>query len=276
MEITLEVDYDGLVRDLLRAKAYNTESHRAATLVLAETFVEFIDDYMAEHHDTNRYINGWIKALLATGSRAVRKKAYKKSSRHEAYVEKLTAQHESAVRLLDQHEKGIAQYEQWDQSAPPRKDGKPRKKRMDQPHAQRKLERIRELKKEVRRTERELRRALGSESILFFDRRANERGKRENHTVRDKIYGGDGRMFTIGDQLFVELANQEPHARLVEAHPKLGHPVKAAFAALRHIGIRRASRSYMNKMAERFGPPKPTDALSVVRDNEIMAGSRAA
>ncbi len=276
MEITLEVNYDGLVRDLVRAKAYNAEAHRAATLVMAEFFVKFIDDYMAEHHDTNRYINGWIAALLATGSRAVRKKAYRKSARYEQYIEKLTAQRDRAVRLLDQHERGIAQYEEWDRTAPPRKDGKPRKRRMDQPHAIRKLERIGELRKEVKRTERELRRALGSETIIFFDRFANERRTRENHTVRHKVYGGDGRLFTIGDQLFVELGNKEPHARLVEKHPKLGHPVKAAYAALRHIGLRRASRKYMDTLAERFGPPKPTDALSVVRDNEIMAGSRAA
>ena len=142
---------------------------------------------------------------------------------------------------------------------------------MDQPHVAEKLRKIRKLRKEVERTERELRRALGSESIIFFDRNANERRTRENHTVRHKIYGGDGKLFTIGDQLFVELSNQEPHARLVEAHPKLGHPVKAAYAALRHIGIRRASTSYMNRMAKRFGPPRPTDALSVVSNPTILA-----
>lgn len=276
MDIKLEVDYDGLVRDLVRAKAYSTQAHRAATLVMAEFFVKFIDGYMRKHHDTNRYINGWIGALQAVGITSVRKKAYKKSSRYERYIEKLTSQRDRAVRSLEREEEILERYRLHDALSPPRRDGKPRKRRMDQPHTIKKLERVEWLKKQVKRTERELRRAMGSETVIFFDRFANERRTRENHTVRHNIAGGDGRLFTIGEQLFVELGNKEPHARLVEKHPKLGHPVKAAYAALRHIGLRRASKRYMDTMAERFGPPQPTDALSVVRDNEILAGSMAA
>lgn len=272
----MEVEYDGLVRDLLRAKAYHSDALKAATLVMAEFFVRFIDDYMAGHHDTNRYINGWIFALHAIGITSVRKKVYNKSSRYEQYVQKLTEQRDRAVRALEREEDILERYRLHDALAPPRKDGQPRKKRLEQPHAIRKIERVEWLRKQVKRTERELRRALGSETIIFFDRFANERRTRENHTVRHKLYGGTGKLYTVGEQLIVELDNKEPHARLVEKHPKIGHPMKAAFAALKHVGLRRASKAYINRQAERFGPPTPTDVISVIRENETRHALAAA
>lgn len=276
MDITLEVDYSGLVQGLIRAKAYHSEAGPAATLVMAEFFVGFIDRYMAAHHDTNRYINGWISALHSVGLTAHALKPYKKSGRHDKYIAKLQGQLDTMLRLADRLERGLDYYRLQDALAPPREDGTPRKKRMDQPHAIKKQEQLRRLEKDIVRARRELRRASEGEAIIFFDRNANERRRRELHTVRHKIYGGAGNLIQIGHQVIVELANREPHVRLVEAHPKLGHPVKAAYAALRHIGLRRASKKYMDVMAEKFGPPKPTDALSIVNENEIAHLSRLA
>lgn len=274
--ITMEVDTGGIVAGLLRAKAFHPAAHRAATLELAEQFVRVMDAYMRVHHDTNRFINGWISALHGVGIKGIPLKRYRRSSRHDQYLELLREQLESVQRIIERDEATIARYEAYDRSAPPRKDGKPRAKRMNQHHTRGIIRRLKKYKKREKRTIRELARAEGTDSIIFFHRRIHGRGRRDFHTVRHKIYGGAGRIFTIGPQLFVELRNLEAHARSVEANPKVGHPVKAAYAALRSFGIRRAGRAYMNKMAEQFGPPKPTDALSVVSEAEMRHAERFA
>ena len=275
MRVTLDVDTEGIAEAMVRAHAYHPEAHRAATLVLAEQFVAFMDTYMAAHHDTNRFINGWISAMRSVGVLGIAMKPYRKSSRYDQYIERLEEQLEGTLSIVVRLGDTLDRYRKWDQSAPPRRDGKPRKKRMNQPHAREKARKLRFWTKRLEKVQREYDKATGSDTILFFDARITKR-KRDFHTVRDKIYGGVGRLIDIGGKLFVELENLEAHARLVEANPRVGHPVRASFAAMRSFGLRRASTAYMDKLGERFGPPMPTDAVSIVDEAQLMHAQRFA
>lgn len=275
MRATLELEVEGLVENLVRVKAFHPKAHQAATLVIAEHFVKEIDKVMKTHNDTNRYINGWIGALRDAGIQSIPMRPYKDSKRREEYLEALAKQYDGTADLVDKLESQVEFYEREDRNATPRKDGKPRKKRMNQPHVK-KL--VKNLRWWTRRRDKVLKiyeDAITEHAILFFHRRVHHRKTRDFHTIRTKIYGGSGRILIVGNQVIVELRNLEAHPRLVERNPKIGHPVRTAYSKLRAFGLRRASKRYMATM-EKLYKPKPGDAIVIANMAEAKHAKKFA
>ena len=253
--MTMEVTLDGLVEDLVRMKAFHRDAHPAATLVMAETYVKIIDQVFAKHHDTNRYINGYITALHDIGLDSVPLKPYKKSSRHDDYIEKLKEQYEGLVEKGKRMKGFLDLARNQDAMDPPRKDGKPRKKRTEQ-RWYRKLERLYQ-KNIKRQTDAFVSyfEATSTESILFIHGRKGRLlknglvGVSRLDSVRSRIYGGNGRMTLLGQQVIIELHNLEPHSWIIETRPGYGFPHKTAMIRLSVLGAKNVSRRYIERQA---------------------------
>jgi hypothetical protein len=72
-------------------------------------------------------------------------------------------------------------------------------------------------------------------------------GGRRRPTVRHKVYGGAGRVVSIGDRTVVELHNKEPHASLVEWRYGV---MRRASGVFRSAGLRKGGRQYIARMQE--------------------------
>lgn len=271
----MDVEVEGLVESLVRAKAFHPRAHQAATLVIAEQFVKEIDKVMKPHNDTNRYINGWIRALHAAGLNSIPVKAYSASRKREEYLRILEEQYFGLNRYADKLRNWVSLYELYDRTAPPRKDGRPRKKRMRQHHVRKVVRDLRRAEKSEAKALEIWTTALENESILFFDRRAHSKRPRNFHTIRHKIFGGTGRIVIVGNKVIVELNNLEAHPRLVERNPKIGHPVRTAYNKLRSFGLRRASNRYMDTL-EKLYKSRPGDAVVIVEEAQLRHAKRFA
>ena len=196
--------------------------------------------------DTNRYVRAWIQAGRDAGVTEKPMPPLRASRNRERYLEKLRAQLEFWAGRLRYARGRMEQYENHDAQARPRKDGTPRAKRTAQPYYAKMKRLARRAEKQIERAARELEKAEGSEAFVFFDVEGitQRRQGRSLSTVRDTVYGGEGRMLRHGTTAYVELRNKEPHARIVERHPHLGHPVATAKQLVRVAGVRPAGTAY--------------------------------
>lgn len=256
--LRLQMVVDGLVEDLVRLKAFHRDAHQAATLVMAEGVVRLMDMNFADHHDTNRYINGYIDALHDIGLESIPLKPYKRSGRHDQFVDRLEVQHKKMVKVVERITRRLALGRSQDMTNPLMKNGKPRKKRQEQRWFK-KLER--DLIKAQEREERAfaaLAAAINNESILFMPGRkgrllkSGRIGKSRLATVRTQIYGGSGAITLLGEQVIVELHNLEPHSRIIETRPGYGFPYKTAMNQMSILGMKRVSNRYIERQAELF------------------------
>lgn len=80
-------------------------------------------------------------------------------------------------------------------------------------------------------------------AIVIWGRGATKSalGRSKLATVRDQVYGGEGKLQWVGDRLLMTLHNREPHASIVEKNHRV---VARALAAVRVAGLRRASRAF--------------------------------
>lgn len=79
---------------------------------------------------------------------------------------------------------------------------------------------------------------FGLESIAIY--RSSKTGI--TVTVRDKVYGGEGKRVQVPGFNGVEIHNLEPHASIVESYD---HTVRDAFAAAKGTGLVRFKNSYL-------------------------------
>lgn len=101
----------------------------------------------------------------------------------------------------------------------------------------------------LRRVEKWLARAREEEgkltdtSIVFglFGEGQTARGRKVGTTVRERIYGGDGRVVSGGGRSVMFIHNKEPHATLIE---KVHGNVKAAFGAGRSVGLKKGRDAF--------------------------------
>lgn len=194
--------------------------------------------------DTNRYANGYIDAGNKAGVTRTPLLPINASSRHSKYVEQLTEQ-------LNFAQANVNHWERWKQRY--EAEGG---KRLLQPFYRKILAKLRSWTKTRDRAAEELAKAQGDPSILFFGGQltrgdlgfAGSRGRRLG-TVRTKVYGGEGRV-TVGGKggAVVELTNKEPHARIVNAHSALGHPVATTIAALRVFRLQPVGKKYVESL----------------------------
>jgi hypothetical protein len=102
----------------------------------------------------------------------------------------------------------------------------------------------------TRRAERNLERAR--EQVARFDRAPegavigfNILGGKRAPTIRHTVYGGDGRVFRVGNRTYVSLHNKEPHATLVEWRYGLMREAQRDF---RGVGLRYGGKAYTKKI----------------------------
>lgn len=204
--------------------------------------------------DTNRYVRAWIDAGNRAGVTSMPLPPVVASRNQDRYIEKLRAQVEFWAGRVRYARGRMAQYEQWDAAAPPRRDGSPRAKRVAQPYYK-KMKRLEQTSlRRLQRAGEELAKAQqGGDGFLFFDAEGvvQRRQGRKLSTVREKVYGGTGRVWQAGTRIVVELRNREPHGVIIERHPHLGHPVATAKEIVRTAGLAPVSRAYKKELIAR-------------------------
>lgn len=192
----------------------------------------------AAPQDTNRFVNGFINAARDAGMTSRPLLPILPSRQREQYLNKLIEQVQRFTKSLRADESFMAKYSRDDANAAPRKDGKPRKRRTNQPYFRKVQRRAEKTAKRLERAKEELQKALGDETFVFFDTDAapQRRQNRALSTVRTGIYGGTGMVIDSGGEVIVQLTNLEPHARIVERNPRNGHPVATAHAIVNTSG----------------------------------------
>lgn len=188
--------------------------------------------------DTNRYVNSWIDAGRKAGVSTTTPLPIVPSANQRGYLDALARQVDRLGHLIDRDARWMRLADTADMRATPRKDGKARARRADAPWYRRAAARVRSNEKRLLRARMQLADALGADSFLFFDADAvAERGNaRLLSTVRTRVYGGEGETALTPAGKIVRLGTLEPHARIVEKHPGMGHPVATTRALLRANG----------------------------------------
>jgi uncharacterized protein YdcH (DUF465 family) len=242
--MTATVKSDQLDRKIRAVTRAAQAGQQAGIEELGKLAVELLVDLSPR--DTNRYVNGWI--IAGIGARVSRIAPYmvKQSSRHQQYLDALAEQVATLERLVRLDTTRLDSARRQDATAPPRLDGKPRARRVNQPWFRQTQSRLMEREKRLKRARKQLKDALGADSFLFFgaDAVAERGNKRKLSTIRTKEYGGKGRRVMTDAGVLLELINLEPHVRIVEKHPHLGHPVATTRALLRAVGAGRAIAAY--------------------------------
>lgn len=227
---------------------------------LGGTLVEILDQLSPK--DTHRYVNGWILAGRDAGVTEKQPYPLVESARRSRFVQRLTDQITEYEKLLKYYEGRVAQHEHYaararqdDFSAGPRQDGRPRKRRVNQPWYQRNTKKINEYKRKAKAAEKRLQRAaeerakvVGDATFIFFDRNFSGRNL---STVRTTVYGGVGRIDNGPRGPTVHLTNREPHVRPVERNSRLGHPATTAKALIAAAGKTAAVNAYRAELRKR-------------------------
>ena len=255
----MHVNYDPFIRDMVKIRAFHSEAIQESTIVIGGQWLRRVNELSSKHHDTNRYINGYILAAHDIGYTEIPVKPYRASHRREMFLQVLMEQYDDKLGTVERLLEKIDWYKQMDAAATPRLDGKPRKKRTRQPYYRKLLKALKKAQKRLDSAAGELIEAGENEhAVFFFGRKgrvlkSGKTGRSRLASVRGEIYGGRGTVELIGNRVFVTFENLEPHTRLVERKPKIGHPARTAMSELRFIGVRRASKRYMEVQAEKFG-----------------------
>lgn len=230
----------------------NSAFHRRQRAMIAERKRARVEALQAAAHelgdrvrdsaprDTNRYVRGAMMAFNQAGAGPFIEPNVEQSVNEHSgsVVRRLKRQVVKMERELDQRERLLAF---WYAKGPPRRP------RTD---TYRRLQRERRFyEKRARRAKEELAKATGSFGVIVIGGRRGKRGVGLT-TVRTKIYGGRGRTYTIGPKAVVELVIMEPHATFVERRYRV---FREGERALRSIGLRRASRTYLRRMQAASG-----------------------
>lgn len=176
--------------------------------------------------DTRRYIRAWTLAGNMIGAKNPMP-VLKRSSRHAEYIRRLEAQWFAAKRRV---ETLTNLRDRWYKDR--KRTGYYRKLNTQINAAQRRVE----------KAEIELTKAGMNESFIFIGGRRGKRGV-GLAGVREKIYGGRGRLVHGQFTTLIRLHNLEPHARIVERRSKALAKSERVAALL---GLRKAKKSYIN------------------------------
>lgn len=236
MKVDLHIDTARALQKLKTMGAASVEAEPIVMRELLRVFIEGINEIAPR--DTNRYIRGWLLAANDVGLK-VPVVPLEPNSRRTEYLAKLAEQIDSLDKQIEGIEKRL---ELWYERKGRRLGAWGRKRKSE----------LRKLRRRRVRAGEELDKALGTEYFSYFDAGSafEAKNKRKLSTVREKIYGGKGEMFTAGGQLFVRLTNMEPHANIVE---KRRRPRDRAMERVRGSGLRRAGRAYIKRIQQTSG-----------------------
>lgn len=243
-------DTSGFRWRIARMVGSKAEAEERAVRGLA---AEFVDGVMSvAPRDTNRYVRGWALAARAAGVGNVTVPSLEPSQYNEYLIDRLELQaHRWAARLTkakESHSRLAAMYESRYAST-----GRSGKWERDM------AAKVKAAETRVRRTQALHDAAAESLAALKADPTAlviwgretkREFSKSQLSLVRNKLYGGTGKVERIGDRTIITLHNMEPHSSIVEKQHRV---VARALARVRAQGLRKVGRKYIQAMARKAG-----------------------
>ncbi|MBL8762320.1 MAG: hypothetical protein JNL50_13570 [Phycisphaerae bacterium] len=203
--LSIKLKIDGWKKRYAAIEAQRGMHRRTLTIMRAEKLLAAIE--RLARRDTNRYVRGWMQAGTGAGLRVGVMPPLQKSKRRDEFLRKLDDQ----VRLW----RGVAERKQA-----VLRDWYTRKNRRPDAFSRKLTSEINKAERRAARAEDELRKFLtaGTSAVLFFDAGAfvERFNKRKLSTVRDKVYGGTGRVVDSPFGTFILLHNKEPHPTILE------------------------------------------------------------
>jgi hypothetical protein len=215
--IRVKVDRRGLERKLKAMANRSPAARREAVIIMTGEVVRRALGLSPT--DTNRYYRGWALAGNAAGVGHYLVPPLRKASWSETILARL-AKEERYWDFVVQRYEGQGRADKW--------------------YARAVRERTK-ARTELDRFAENLAESGGA--IIGF----NIIGGGRRPTVRHKVYGGEGRVVTIGERTVVELHNKEPHASLVEWRYGI---MRRASSGFRGVGLRKGGRHYIRKMQD--------------------------
>lgn len=174
--------------------------------------------------DTNRYVRGWALAGAEATKQAFPTPAVVESKRAQQILGRLVEQLEYWTFIVRRYERQ-GRTDRWYNQA-----------------VRRRLSAIKQIEKF----------SSGGGASIAFDLYSYQRARdgRALTTIRNKIYGGSGRTLLLGEKVFVEIHNKEPHTSVVEY--RWGTLAKASFE-FRGLGMRKYGKKFVTNVARKSG-----------------------
>lgn len=243
-----KLDTSRLHAKLRALEAAGREADEAAVQVLGEVFIDRVVELTPR--DTNRAVNGWIEAGRAAGVTTRPLLPYNVSSRRQQWLDELAEEEAALARTVERRAawKDRADQEDRAKAGMRRRDGKAYARRSRTASYKANVRKLRVAERRLARVREEIEKAVGSEFFVFFSARF---GKRAYSTVRTTVYGGTGRRIVEPGRAAVEFVNREPHVRLIERNPNLGHPIATAMAVVRSLGYQVAGKKWLEVVRRR-------------------------
>ncbi len=231
--VTCKVDRSRLLRDLHSIRRGLPTAREHALTAMGREFALVLERYWPR--DTNRSARGWLIAANEAGLGPLIIPPVKSSKFADQWL----------LRLGRQLNKASQSYEFWSKIVDHRYERTGRKGKWytdalkHRDNASKRLEAARRELKRFNKIEGE-----GGGAIVIF---GNSKKRSLDLTVRYKIYGGRGRRIETGTTSYAELANLEPHVRIVESRSRI---VASGMAQLRSFGVKRAGAKFMTELGK--------------------------
>jgi len=200
--------------------------------------------------DTNRYVRGWIIAGKMVGVGDVPLPVIKESKYKREYIEAMLAQIErleGKVQAID----GLIWA--WYEKPGRRKAGYYHKLEDRKRVAEHRVSKARDvLRRYIDRTDSIVMgvgintRQLKGGGTRVRSWWAKDQGRQLSVTIRDRVYGGRGRLILAQHRAVLVLSNLEPHARIIERKRGV---LAAADAGARLAGLRKLGSGYVRLVA---------------------------
>ena len=240
MPVSVTVDYSAFKARMARMRRDGASGREAFALAMAAAFAQNV--VKLSPIDTHRYVRGWMEAARGAGVRVGALppivNSRKKDQITEALVKQVNATRKREGALLN------ARKLWYEDSNRPRRGYYFKLERQIQRAGER-----------ARRAEEELQKFLGATGGIAMMRGSGAalNGYQRlisadalNLTVRDKVYGGRGRVLRGGSVTGVLLHNLEPHCRVVE---KYRRPAGRARVTLAQSGLQKLKPEYVKRLA---------------------------
>lgn len=237
----IRVDYSKFKARMDRMKARGNDARTAYTLALGATFVQNV--VRLAPVDTHRYVRGWMEAARGAQIQTSGLPAIQDSKRRDELVAALSLQVNKTRNWLSTLE---FRRDLWYE-----RSGRPKRGYYNQLIGQ-----INKQKERVLRAEEELDKFLKSQGGIVMARTTGAilNGYQRNIskdalkvTVRDKVYGGRGRLSKGTHRTGLFLHNLEPHCRVVEKYRAV---VRRANMVLRTGGIVKLRGVYVDAVTK--------------------------
>lgn len=225
LRVTSKTDTSKMVKSIRQmANASHAARRQAIKIIAGEVVLGVVRD---SPRDTNRFVRGWIEAGNKAGVTSLAVPSLNQSSRHDQIAARLQRQLAKWQGIVQRYERQGRRDKHYNQAV----------RRRDA--AKRELERFW---------------ATEDGAVVAFDLYKWQRNYsgRKLTTVRHNIQGGEGQIITAGDHTFVHLHNKEPHASVVERRTGV---MRIAMAKYKAVGLRRATKGYIARVAAAGGVP---------------------